>query len=125
MRPTNIRIDYALAKARLLKMSCHPFDIENAIHSSGVRLKYVFDLEHPTTVRVGGMYTILMPPTGSEPRDFWSMAHEFGHIHLLHYETYPADRIVEGIDLRLLTERETYILEQECDIFVSELLMPN
>jgi Zn-dependent peptidase ImmA (M78 family) len=128
LRPKYVRTDYAISKARALRKSCKiegpSVNIEDVIRSSGIMLKYVFDLECPTAVRVDGRYMILIPPTNCEPYDYWSLGHEFGHIYLLHCETYPVDRIVMGTYVELLTHEEISILEQECDVFVSEFLMP-
>lgn len=133
MRPTVIRVNYAVASARRLRESLNlagpPVPIEEIIDSYDIPVKYSFDIEKPTLVRinnskVSNKYAILIPPSVNAQRDRWSLGHEFAHFYLRHYETYPVDRIIKGCYVQLLTERERYILDRECDIFVTELYMP-
>ncbi|WP_353928694.1 ImmA/IrrE family metallo-endopeptidase [Desulfofundulus kuznetsovii] len=128
MLPTSVRRGYARAKARMLLKELAipgpPVPIEEILEQYKVLREYAFDLEAPTTVKFRGKYIIFIPPSGNEFRDRWSFAHEFAHIYLKHFEIYPVNRIVMGQAIDLLGEKELYILDRECDIFVSELLMP-
>ncbi|MGB9803564.1 ImmA/IrrE family metallo-endopeptidase [Desulfofundulus sp.] len=128
MLPVAVRSAYARAKARALLKEMAipgpPVPVEEILRRHNILWEYAFDLEAPTTVKYRGRYIILIPPSKSERRDRWSFGHEFAHVYLGHFKIYPVNRIVRGQAIDLLGEKEFYILDRECDIFVSELLMP-
>lgn len=128
MRPTNIRVNYVIEKVTELKNTLGlkkiPVSVEEVIKCYGIKLRYAFDVEFPTLVRYNGKYAIFIPPSINMQRERWSCAHEFAHFYLEHYETFPVSRIINGHYVDLLSEKEIYILERECDIFVAEWLLP-
>lgn len=62
-----------------------------------------------------GKYCVFIDPDTVDGRITWTMCHELAHIVLRHFIEYDMDR---------LTPREEKILDRECDVFVSEFLMP-
>lgn len=128
MRPKYIRRDFVIAKVNELRKTLGIvgpfFSIEQVIKSYGIELEHVLDLENPIAVRYDGRHIIFMTPTAVPERDRWSLVHEFSHIYLGHFEDYMVDRIIDGHNVDILTNRERYILEREADIFTTELLLP-
>ncbi|OPX89421.1 MAG: hypothetical protein A4E53_01498 [Pelotomaculum sp. PtaB.Bin104] len=128
MRPIGIRIEYVKAKVGELRNTLGlkkiPISVEDVIKSYGIKLRYVFDIQFPTLVRYNERYAIFIPPSINMQRERWSCAHEFAHFYLKHYETFPVSRFINGHYIDLLSEKEIYILERECDIFVAEWLLP-
>lgn len=123
MTPQKIRYRYALAKARMLHrelgLSGPPVDIEGIVRSHGIKLGYHFTPGYSIAIRYGTRYVISVNIT-NPGRDRWSMAHEFGHIHLNHFDDFQGDTPHKCF----LSEQQHYFLDREADIFAKELLMP-
>lgn len=105
---------------RELALPGPPVDIEHIVKSFGIKLGYHLDSAYSIAVRHGTRYFISINVT-NPGRDRWSMAHEFGHIYLNHFNDFHGDTF----DERFLSEREHYYLDREADIFARELLMPS
>ena len=123
MKPQRVRYRYVVAKARMLHRELAlpgpPVDIESIVKSHGIKLGYHFDLEYSIVFKFKSRYVISIY-VSNPGRDRWSMAHEFAHIYLRHFEDFQMNTLHDDF----LTERDHYILDREADIFARELLMP-
>ncbi|MEW6727098.1 MAG: ImmA/IrrE family metallo-endopeptidase [Bacillota bacterium] len=124
MSSIRLRRAYVHAKARMLLAEfgivCPPVDIESIIQQKGIALKYhlIEDLPYPVTFKIRDRFIISVNPT-NPGRDRWSMAHEFAHIELGHF-----DLGVDTVKQDNLTDNERYILDREADLFARDILMP-
>lgn len=128
MRPTRARRKYAIAKAKMLRRALNltgpPVPVEDVITSHGITIKYELELQEPIIVKSGDKYIILMSPFANENFDRLTLIKSFAHMYLRHFELYAINKIIFNHAVELLTESETFVLEQEAQIFAEEFLVP-
>lgn len=126
-RPKQVRVDYAISVAKKLRQELRLglyVDVEKLIRDENIRLKFCFDIEYSVTIRADGKYIMLIRPFIDYAVDRWTMAHEYAHIKLGHFDEFPLDVIYKGVHISLLTNQENYFLEREAHIFTERFLAP-
>ncbi|MCF8010717.1 MAG: ImmA/IrrE family metallo-endopeptidase [Clostridiales bacterium] len=127
MKPTYIRQDFAVEKARKFRNELGYLGpikaVEKIIKARDIIIERTFTPSCSFVLWEENLgYVIFLVPTQPE-RDRWTLVHEFAHIHLGHFN-YSVNCAINDNFYNNLKNKENYILEREADIFTAEFLMP-
>lgn len=124
MRPTQVRYDYVMAKARALKRDWKPgtpAQLRRILKLHKIRLEFVLDLQRPYAIKYCDDYIIALPPLDSDEQIRLAFIKQFAHIYLGHFDIYQAQSMTNDRVFINLTDKELKILESETHIFAQEL----